>query len=50
MFALYWPWLLVLLPLPLLIKRVNLNIVGGHLQLPGIATTVTKTQPISQKG
>jgi Ca-activated chloride channel family protein len=50
MFALYWPWLLVLLPLPLLIKRVNLNSVGGHLQLPGIATTVTKTQPISQKG
>jgi Ca-activated chloride channel family protein len=38
MFALYW------------IKRVNLNSVGGHLQLPGIATTVTKTQPISQKG
>jgi Ca-activated chloride channel family protein len=50
MFALYWPWLLVLLPLPLLIKRVNLNSVGGHLQLPGIATTVTKTQPISKKG
>jgi Ca-activated chloride channel family protein len=50
MLALYWPWLLVLLPLPLLIKRVNLNSVGGHLQLPGIATTVTKTQPISKKG
>jgi Ca-activated chloride channel family protein len=50
MLAFYWPWLLILLPLPLLIKRINLANVGGHLQLPGITTTVTKTNSISHKG
>ncbi|MGK0408374.1 MAG: Ca-activated chloride channel family protein [Shewanella psychromarinicola] len=50
MLAFYWPWLLILLPLPLLIKRINLTNVGGHLQLPGITTTVTKTNSISHKG
>ncbi|AZG35608.1 MULTISPECIES: vWA domain-containing protein [Shewanella] len=50
MLVFYWPWLLILLPLPLLIKRINLTNVGGHLQLPGITTTVTKTNSISHKG
>ncbi|WP_350432910.1 VWA domain-containing protein [Shewanella sp. H8] len=49
MLALYWPWLLILLPLPLLIKRVNMNSAGGYLQLPGIASTVTNTTPTNHK-
>ncbi|MGX9462614.1 vWA domain-containing protein [Shewanella sp. A14] len=49
MLTLYWPWLLVLLPLPLLIKRVNMNSAGGYLQLPGIATTVMTTSTVSHK-
>ncbi|MDO6639117.1 MULTISPECIES: VWA domain-containing protein [unclassified Shewanella] len=38
MFSIAWPWLLLLLPLPWLLKpkRVSKNN-GGHLQLPGIA-------------
>jgi len=50
MLAFYWPWLLILLPLPLLIKRINLQNVGGHLQLPGIAATVTASNSVNQKG
>ncbi|GGP53487.1 VWR domain protein in aerotolerance operon BatA [Shewanella algicola] len=41
MLALYWPWLLLLLPLPLLIKQTKTSDVGGHLQIPGIATATT---------
>ncbi|WP_351189500.1 VWA domain-containing protein [Shewanella sp. TB4-MNA-CIBAN-0142] len=49
MLAFYWPWLLILLPLPLLIKRINIHNVGGHLQLPGIATTVTVSSSVNRK-
>ncbi|MBB1439986.1 VWA domain-containing protein [Shewanella sp. SG41-4] len=49
MLAFYWPWLLILLPLPLLIKRINVHNVGGHLQLPGIATTVTVSNSVNKK-
>lgn len=41
MLALYWPWLLLLLPLPLFIKQTKTSNVGGHLQIPGIATATT---------
>ncbi|AZG73988.1 vWA domain-containing protein [Shewanella livingstonensis] len=50
MLAFYWPWLFILLPLPLLIKRINLSSVGGHLQLPGIATTVNVSSSVNRKG
>lgn len=49
MLAFYWPWLLLLLPLPLLIKRINIDSAGGHLQLPGIATTMTHSNAVNQK-
>ncbi|QDE30645.1 MULTISPECIES: VWA domain-containing protein [Shewanella] len=49
MLALYWPWLLILLPLPLLIKRVNMNSAGGYLQLPGISATVTNATTTNYK-
>jgi len=49
MLAFYWPWLLLLLPLPLLIKRINIDSAGGHLQLPGIATTMTHSRAVNQK-
>ncbi|MBB1322791.1 VWA domain-containing protein [Shewanella sp. SR43-8] len=49
MLAFYWPWLLLLLPLPLLIKRINIDSVGGHLQLPGIATTMTHSRAVKHK-
>jgi Ca-activated chloride channel family protein len=49
MLAFYWPWLLILLPLPLLIKRINIHNIGGHLQLPGIATTVTVSSSVNRK-
>lgn len=49
MLAFYWPWLLLLLPLPLLIKRINIDSAGGHLQLPGIATTMTHSSAVNQK-
>ncbi|GGB47486.1 vWA domain-containing protein [Shewanella inventionis] len=41
MLALYWPWLLLLLPLPLLIKQTKTHEVGGHLHIPGIASGIT---------
>ena len=41
MLALYWPWLLLLLPLPLLIKQTKTHEVGGHLHIPGIANGIT---------
>ncbi|GGP81999.1 vWA domain-containing protein [Shewanella ulleungensis] len=41
MLALYWPWLLLLLPLPFLIKQTKTTDVGGHLHIPGIGTTTT---------
>lgn len=49
MLAFYWPWLLLLLPLPLLIKRINIDSAGGHLQLPGIATTMTHSRAVNHK-
>ncbi|MFK3976876.1 vWA domain-containing protein [Shewanella vesiculosa] len=49
MLAFYWPWLLLLLPLPLLIKRINIDSAGGHLQLPGIATTMTHSNAVNHK-
>ena len=49
MLAFYWPWLLLLLPLPLLIKRINIDSAGGHLQLPGIATTMTHSSAVNHK-
>lgn len=49
MLAFYWPWLLLLLPLPLLIKRINIDSAGGHLQLPGIATTMTHSRAVKHK-
>lgn len=36
MLSLAWPWLLLLLPLPLLIRFRPQKVVGGQLQMPGI--------------
>ncbi len=49
MLALYWPWLLLLLPLPLLIKQAKTSDVGGHLHIPGIATATTVTHTHKNK-
>ncbi|MGL4838354.1 MAG: vWA domain-containing protein [Shewanella sp.] len=41
MLSIAWPWLLILLPLPLLLRRQQTALVdGGRLQLPGISQTV----------
>ncbi|MCE9679531.1 VWA domain-containing protein [Shewanella sp. AS1] len=51
MFTLAWPWLLLLLPLPLIFykaKKRQTQAMGGHLQLPGISEnrfTTTQRQP-----
>lgn len=40
MLTIAWPWLLVLLPLPLIFWRAqSVNVDGGRLQLPGISQT-----------
>lgn len=40
MLTLAWPWLLLLLPLPLLIRQKNTKqLTGGELNMPGIAHT-----------
>ncbi|WP_394204068.1 vWA domain-containing protein [Shewanella waksmanii] len=40
MFSIAWPWLLVLLPLPLIFRRAQQQQkVTGHLQLPGVGQT-----------
>lgn len=41
MFTLAWPWLLLLLPLPLIFARSKqtAQVKGGQLQLPGVADT-----------
>ncbi len=39
MLTLTWPWLLILLPLPLLFLRQHKEEVGGHLKLPTTTTT-----------
>ncbi|MDF0533609.1 VWA domain-containing protein [Shewanella yunxiaonensis] len=36
MLTLAWPWLLILLPLPLIIRFQPLTTAGGQLQMPGI--------------
>lgn len=37
MLTLAWPWLLILLPLPLIIRRKPKKLAGGQLHLPGVA-------------
>ncbi|KFZ38723.1 IMP dehydrogenase [Shewanella mangrovi] len=37
MLTLAWPWLLILLPLPLIIRRKPTVLTGGQLNLPGVA-------------
>lgn len=37
MLSLAWPWLLILLPLPLLVRRKPQTIAGGQLHMPGIS-------------
>ena len=39
MLTLTWPWLLILLPLPLLFQKQHKEEVGGHLKLPTTSTT-----------
>ncbi|MCG9746942.1 VWA domain-containing protein [Shewanella sp. Isolate8] len=43
MFTLAWPWLLVLLPLPLIFRssKQAQQTVGGHLQMPGVGEAQT---------
>ncbi|MBV7315004.1 VWA domain-containing protein [Shewanella sp. NIFS-20-20] len=38
MLTLNWPWLLLLLPLPILFTHKRQAMAGGELQLPGVAT------------
>ena len=39
MLTLAWPWLLILLPLPLLFQKQHKQEIGGHLKLPTTSTT-----------
>ncbi len=39
MLTLAWPWLLILLPLPLLFHKHRKREIGGHLKLPTTSTT-----------
>lgn len=50
MLSLAWPWLLLLLPLPLLIhNKQDQQISGGELTMPGIAHTRTQAVKIDRR-